>query len=758
MSTGLALVLLAADTSRSQPFFYGLSSRFELSDSLDVPEADADTKARLEQAHAFVADHQWDEAIETIRQVMEGDQGRVIPASDQRYVSVREYCHMRLAALPEEALALYRGRVDAQAKRLLDDGLARRDSEPVSRVVDHFLCSSVGDEALLALGEMALEQGDHGGARRYWERLIETPPRLVRRDVFERVVAAETTTGDERRLLDRWYRPDSAAPPSDYVFRDETSLDDPTRGALVELWRERGLSSSRLAYPRSDIDLATVRARLILVSILEGSLERARNELASFQAMHPEAKGRLGGLDVNYGEALAATLEKAQAWPQPTTDADWPTFAGSPARSKASPMAPKPEVVLWQKKGLPKPPNTESGYPSPRVAEAKTDLLSYHPIVVGSLVLVNTPHEIRAYDVLTGRPAWGDDEVIYRPSEPVRELSSGPGGTLGVARFTMTAHSGRIYARMGDPLTSRPEENSIFHQPCYLLCLDLRGEGRIVWPPVRPEDKWAFEGSPIVDGDRLYVALRHGARPQAHVACYDARTGRPLWRQFVAAAETPARGQAGECTHNLLTLAHGMLYFNTNLGAVAALSADNGRLQWITHYRRAKKGDLNQRAWHFYRDLTPCVYDRGRLFVAPSDSESILALDAATGLLIWETTLPKDVVHLLGVGGDTLWASGEKLWKINVETGKVGYPWPEGPAPKGFGRGTLAGGKVYWPTQKEIYVFDARSGQEEPPLGLAAMDGAVSGNLVAAGEVLIVAASEQLLALGPVNRQVAQGK
>ena len=214
------------------------------------------------------------------------------------------------------------------------------------------------------------------------------------------------------------------------------------------------------------------------------------------------------------------------------------------------------------------------------------------------------------------------------------------------------------------------------------------------------------------------------------------------------------RGQAGECTHNLLTLAEGVVYVNTNLGAVAALAADSGRPMWVVQYPRAKKGDLNQRAAHFYRDLTPCLYDRGRLIVAPSDSESILAYDAATGLLLWESSLAKDVVHLLGIRGETLWASGEKLWTINVTTGKVGYPWPEGPTPKGFGRGILAGSKVYWPTAAAIHVFDQRTYREEAPIELETR-GLPSGNLVAAGETLIIAGSQQLLALGPAAAATA---
>jgi outer membrane protein assembly factor BamB len=753
------LATVAASAARSQPFIFSFSSRFELSDAVELPQADADTKARLEQAAAFAADSQWDEAIEALQRVMESDPGRVIAASDRRYVSVREYCHMRISALPEEALQLYRSRVDAHARRRFEESIAQHDTLGVRAVVDQFFASSWGDDAILALGDMALEQGSHAEARAWWEKLIEAPPHSVPREIFERAIASEDVPAEHKQILQRWYEADSASPPSAHLLRRDEALDDEARLALVEIWSKRGVAPGRLAYPRTDLDIALVRARLVLASICEGSLVRARGELSAFAAVHATAKGKLGGLDVVYADALADLLAKAQAWPEPSVDRDWPTFAGTAARAKIAPVALQADIPLWPKPAaLPKPPTSESSYPSPRVAETKNELLSYHPIVVDNLALVNTQNEIRAYDLRTGNPAWGDDPVIYRPADPLPERLLGTPNTLGVARFTMTAHDGLLYARMGDSLTTRPEDNSIYHQPSYLVCVDLRSEGRLVWPPVRSEDKWAFEGSPISDGRRVYVALRHGARPQSHVACYDAHTSRPIWRQFVASAETPARGQAGECTHNLLTLAGGVVYVNTNLGAVAALAADNGRPLWIVQYPRAKKGDLNQRAAHFYRDLTPCLYDRGRLIVAPSDSEGILAYDAATGLLLWESSLPKDVIHLLGIAGDRLWASGEKLWSINVATGKIDYPWPEGPTPKGFGRGILAGTKIYWPTAAAIHIFDQRTGQEEAqPISLEAR-GLPSGNLVAAGDTLIIAGSQQLFALGPAAAADARGK
>ena len=107
--------------------------------------------------------------------------------------------------------------------------------------------------------------------------------------------------------------------------------------------------------------------------------------------------------------------------------------------------------------------------------------------------------------------------------------------------------------------------------------MDLAAEGRLLWK-IAPEDGWAFDGSPVADGGGVYVAMRRiDIRPRAYAACFDAQTGRLRWRRFVASAETPARGMMYQATHNLLTLAGDSIYFNTNLGAVAAINTDDGR-------------------------------------------------------------------------------------------------------------------------------------------------------------------------------------
>ena len=94
------------------------------------------------------------------------------------------------------------------------------------------------------------------------------------------------------------------------------------------------------------------------------------------------------------------------------------------------------------------------------------------------------------------------------------------------------------------------------------------------------------------------------------------------------------RGSADEITQNLLTLAEGTLYFNTNLGAVASLSADDGHIRWLTTYPE-RKGATTTR---ICSAISTRAFIRGTLYVAPTDSPQILAIDAMTGITRWATS------------------------------------------------------------------------------------------------------------------------
>ena len=473
--------------------------------------------------------------------------------------------------------------------------------------------------------------------------------------------------------------------------------------------------------------------------------------MSEFVRLHPAARGQLGGRTVNYAEALGELLAQSAAWPKAAAGPDWPTFAGAPTRNKMAPQAIDVAAlgnVAWRMP-LFRDPLAEDRGPERPGDSAK--VLRYFPLLLGERVFVNDQREIAAVKLSDGRPLWGQaDATIFRqPPEGAGVTTSVPTDTLGVPRFTMTAFEGRLYARMGNPLTGRPPQDTFPVGNSGLVCLDLEAEGKLLWKTAA-EEGWAFEGSPLVDGAGVYVAMRRDdIRPQAHLACFDPQSGRLRWRRFICGAETPARGIFHQCTHNLLTLVGQTLYYNTNLGAVAAVSTAGGRLLWVSLYPRARHGDLLKLAPHWQRDMTPCLYDGGTLLVAPADSADVFALDAQTGQMLWRLEL-EDATQLLGTAGDCLIAAGRRLYWIGLkdqQRGQLRHVWPEGQDKPGYGRGVLAAGCVLWPTRETVYVFDAQTAELKKALDLVHL-AARGGNLLVADGRLLVATGRELIALG----------
>ena len=673
---------------------------------LDV--ADERVTGELRRIESLMAEQQWDEAIETIRRLDGNDGRRLYKIDAWRYVPVREYTQALLGQLPPQALKRYRELVDPAAKQDYEAGR-------YEQVVRKAYASSYTDKALLALGEKALAAGDADRAYRLWEQILP-PPKPPK----------ETKTKAPKTI---WPR-----------------------------------------LPQSDIPPAAVRARLILASILGGHPDRARAELARFVELHPDARGHFAGRDdADYAEVLQALLDEPAVSMPSLPDTAWPTFAGNDARNRAARRAVDASRIAWRY------PLTSLDLPVPLLGYEhepfRKDLrLAYHPVFQENHLFITGENGIVGLDAHSGKPLWGGDGMIYREFAyaektpgSLRPSNDLPTGTLGIPQFTTTLRDDRLYARLGTPLTNRTsmenteaiEARSIPRDA--IVCLDLKAEGRLVWR-IEPDGKdWAFDGTPIVDGKNVYVAMRRGGlRPESHVACFDAARGTMRWRQFVCSA--PTRSSAGrtpgsqpECTHNLLTLHGDTLYFNTNLGAVASLETETGAIRWLTLY---PGGASSKRVPDPFsaRALCPCVYDRGTIYVAPSDAAPIFAIDAFSGELLWSTgrnaeSKTSDAVHLLGTLGEWLVVSGDRLYWIATtgeNRGRIVHRFPDGDPLTAYGRGILAEGRIYWPTREHLFVFEGKKLVKKislPPLGLT------GGNLTILGNRLIITTDRGVTAL-----------
>ncbi len=743
------------------PAFGQVFERPSMLSPADVDLLDSAAATHLESAKKFLAERQWEEAVDAIRRVMEADAGRLVkvpevrplPEGFERLIPAREFCQWRLSALATEApeaLAHYRKLVDPLAEKWLTEGTAKRDEKLLKQVIQQALASSSGDEALLRLADISQERGEFAMSRYLLERILPT-------------AGTKTLTG---------------------------------------------------AYPDTDLPAAEIRARLVLVSILEGSSERAAQELAQFREQFPAATGRLAGKSGNLADTLTALLAQSSSWPAPKSAGDWPTLGGNQARSGIAggdvDIAGQP---LWTF-ALPRLHSDREwiGAGRLRIAEDMKSLLSYHPAVYRSQVLLRLDARGNSYitslSAQTGEVVWQVEESRHPPlqGEPAKddqgakgplEVSDAHDGLkrhLGVARYTVTIQGHNLFTRIVSPVTGhsihRRDEPTLKDQG-WIMGLDLRTQGKpLDGFPLQPETtSWSFEGTPVADESHLYVAMRRTeqGRCQMHIACFDLpttplgvpagadenyrNTGRLKWRTKLCSGTTPGAGDIDEISHVLLSLDSGMIYCNTNLGAVAAVSADDGRIAWVVKYPRAafRSGDPDKNEGHFFRDLNPCLIAGDLMVVAPSDCDRIFALRRGSGQLAWTTApgVAADVQHLLGCRGNSLICSGDYLYWLDMQTGAVQVQYPAAvvggpmfasPSPRGLGRGILAGDHVYWPTRENVLVFHQTPRKTDggyAPQGIKEMPlfprGAVGGNLVVAEGKLFLATGEKLLAFGEMN-------
>jgi outer membrane protein assembly factor BamB len=356
-------------------------------------------------------------------------------------------------------------------------------------------------------------------------------------------------------------------------------------------------------------------------------------------------------------------------------------------------------------------------------------------------------------------------------------------------------------------------------QVAKIVCLD-RQTGRQNWifSPVQLADenlkKVIFDGSPLVVGDNVYVG-GHDDKPNgyedAYVLCLDLSTGAYRWSCYVSGAASSSPEVLSAINQNLmfdvashLSYAGGRVFVSTNLGAVAALDAYGGTVDWLHIYRddsdnvgaatmppfmrRGFGGFVNNvppSAFNLTKPWTvnaPIVHD-GNLFVLPTDGKYILVYDCGDGRLIkkikksdcYRSVLddtdpavnPATPDVLLGVLDNVTVVDQNKpravdLLLLGTPGHIIAIKWREydenhsdnliawetsnltGDAIRG--RSFLTADSVYMPTAQKLYRVAIRTGsmlEEYPPEG-SWPAGQGSGNVTICQDEVVVAGDQRV--------------
>jgi outer membrane protein assembly factor BamB len=648
------------------------------------------TAQRIADAAAAARDGRMQAAVDIYLRILDDSGGELVGVDGHNYslLPARWVVHRRIAA-NDALLALFRERTDAPARQLLEKGTAARDPRLLKELIESFFCARAAEPALHLLGDLACESGDFAAARRYWSLLIPAK-------------------------------------------REES-----------------------LAYPASAGNPALPAAKITLSRLLAGDRDATAADLALFQQKYPNAQGALAGQTGNFAEVLKRlAADPDLRVPNEIAPTKNPTtFGGDASRNGLLRMpwpSPVPEIAFAPILLPEATPDADHHLTQrPRVG---LNALAFFPVVHAGHVLVADARRVSAIDLDTGRLAAQFDLKSIAGSLPRMDTRLPSASDV---RYSLSVAGDMVYARLGQPRirSERADADS------YLVALQFRLNSdeklKLRWrvPALKPDQAGhaIFEGAPLIHDGRLFVAVTKidGNRALSAVECYDPADTVPrlLWQRDLFETGPDA---ADRSRHLLLSAADGQIICGPHAGALVAMEAETGRRSWAVRYE--PRGPLTEPSPPASRELGPCIAADGRLYAAPVDYDRIIAIDAVSGALLWESD-PIEVTHVLGVAQNKLvcqtggWTAG--LCALEVTTGRRAPDWgysvfgADSAAP--FGRGLLFADCVLWPTRANgIQVMRLDGRLDYPPAVLQSLPG---GNLVFGDGMLIVATAERLYAL-----------
>lgn len=657
------------------PFLLLIVGAFVRAEPPTFPDENEDRVRQLETLAELQKQGRWPEVLRELHTLLGAAGDELVALDKHNSVRLRWLCQARLAQLPAEQFREHLRRVEPAARKAFEEGRRLRDPRPLRRAVEDGFCSDSAAVALELLGDLAFSQAEWDEAE-YWWRLLAPLP------------------------------------------------DAPTPLA-------------GLRHPRANEVEARIQARQLLVRWFRDGQSRAdawRAEVAAYQKRHPRARGHLAGIDEGlFWKTLLDVAARDQA---PAPPADWTTFAGSPSRNhvvRGEPLNPLPfKGATWQVLLSEEVKAREPSSVLQRAANLTRSTL-FCPLILGRRVFVADSRYVTAYDMMSGKK-----EVFFDITRRAREfMPEGNSPAPEDWRCTLTAGDDCLLARFGPPALTLAPRAAATWIVCLGLNVDAQGN-RVRWL-ITPGDQAVFEGVPLVNDNRVHVAVTRSDADRVVTAlhCYglQGRGVAPLrWKRDVAARN--AQRETPRQQHYLLTQAGPHVVYCTHDGAVVALDAVSGQPAWSARYRQVKTTVEKQAPPH---DLNPAVYAEGRVFVAPSDSAVLLCYEAATGRLLWERERVS-VIHLLGVAQDRVIFSTltprAGLRAINVLNGSDRGGWfrsGEGEPIHSFGRGLLADEYVYWPTLDDVMVLRQLDGAI-----VSRLEGVAPGNLSMANSALVV--------------------
>lgn len=619
-------------------------------------DADREIGARLRKAAELQDAGKVQQAFDLYQYVLENASEGLFRLADDRFLGVRDYCIERITKLPPELLIQYRLHVDGEVARLFEEACGGGDPAEVEALAVRYFLSSHGPEMLDFAGDMYAGRGEYARAASCWRRLSR--------------------------------------------------------------WGGQGRIPAELIETKRALTLAKA-----------GRVSDAREILEELRRKNPDVQLLLGGEARRLVPYLDAELPNKPGTVIGSAEVDrthWPQFGGEPGHGATMPARFKCDVKVGE--------FTIPGYEGKDIASRtlsgarfavlsnKAKLLDeiayapFHPVYGGGRIFVHDDSGILGFRVNGIGEEWVVGEM-----RSARRIGRNPrsavtyGTQMEQKAYACAYDRGMVYAS----LSAAPNGKEVWA---------VSEKGEMIWrlSMERVGFEWLAEMSeisdPVVFDGKLYFCVWKADqwRRDCHLVSVDASEGDLIWRRFVCSGPKMPYYRFGRYWHVLPTLcmpaaADGVVVVCSDGGGIAGVDARSGDILWGFAYEQTVPhgqqiiGPGRQPSPAIRSSSSTPIIHRGRVYVAPVDSNRVYALDLAGGECLWRARRGQHD-RLVGLAGDRLILSGKTVAALDTASGRT--TWEYGGEEMAYsGQGFITADALYVPGKGAIYRFDPSTGR-----------------------------------------------
>ncbi len=648
----------------------------------------------------------WKLAIDSLQRVIDDRSGTLVPREDYSlrdgliFESARRRAVRQLATLPAEGMLAYRVLYDGKAKGLFERARAASDEEAMKAVADRFLLTRYGDDASDWAASQALDEGRFAeAAGRLTDLLSFVPDHDVPDErIYAKLYAAFLLMG---------YPDDAARSLEDYRRHISTS-------------EHPGDRSSAILDGLSEEWARQVQERVAAAEETEESLPRRRGP-----QLDPTLKGLVPWeyeLTGTASELWRRIVDFRAGDPPPVPRMNLISngrqlFVRTPAGCTALDM--EDLTLVWQA--------ASASLPRPSQIDDQRRMLN---------------------------PALNARTTGPYVDDPINLIAHAHGLVFTIERQGTSEFMDRDEVQAGGVLFVRPGPRTLRMVTGTRLTAYDSQTGDIRWQRGRTDDaedtlaSVRFLSTPIAVNDQLWVPFLRGL--DLLVGALRPSDGALLKQALIGSIREPSQGREQAPLRESvtpMTLAEGVAYVPTGVGAVAAIDVAGMQVKWTFVYDVQSGGRRRADTANRWIASAPLV-ESGTVVLAATDSETVLGINAATGALRWSVAA-QNCSYPIAADRGKVWLGGQRIACLSLADGHELWSTTLSGTPTG--KAAFCGDQIQVPTSQGLLTLDALSGEQRAVKELPTSQ-APLGNIACVGSSLYSLEPSSVRKFADLNR------